>query len=75
MINIQVAYATKNKQKIIDLQIEESSTIKDAIDKSRIQEYFNINLEKQSVGIYSKRKTLDTILQEGDRVEIYRDLP
>lgn len=75
MINIQVAYATKEKQKVIDLQIEEGSTIEQAIDNSNILNYFNIKLENLTVGIYSKKKTLDTILKEGDRVELYRDLP
>lgn len=75
MIDIQVAYATKEKQRLIDLQIEEGSTIENAIDKSKIQEYFNINLKELTVGIYSKKKTLDTIVEDGDRVEIYRDLP
>jgi putative ubiquitin-RnfH superfamily antitoxin RatB of RatAB toxin-antitoxin module len=33
-----------------------------------------INLVTQPVGIYGKKKTLDTQLAERDRIEIYRPL-
>jgi putative ubiquitin-RnfH superfamily antitoxin RatB of RatAB toxin-antitoxin module len=33
-----------------------------------------INLVTQPVGIYGKKKTLDTVLRERDRIEIYRPL-
>jgi len=36
MIKVQVAYALPEKQKLIDLEIAENSTIQDAIDKSKI---------------------------------------
>ncbi|MCP4354082.1 MAG: RnfH family protein [Proteobacteria bacterium] len=74
MIKVQVAYALPEKQKIVDLEISEKSTIQDAIDKSGILEYFNISLEDVETGIYSKKKDLNTILSNGDRVELYRNL-
>jgi putative ubiquitin-RnfH superfamily antitoxin RatB of RatAB toxin-antitoxin module len=36
--------------------------------------YPEINLVTQPVGIYGKKKTLDTLLRDRDRIEIYRPL-
>lgn len=72
-INVKVAYATLEKQMVIDINIEQGSTVKQAIEKSNIQKYFK-DISLTSVGIYSKKCTLDDIVNNGDRVEIYREL-
>lgn len=75
MINISVAYATVAKQLEINLSVEESCTVAMAIRRSKILEHFpEIHFSKIRVGINSKKAALDAILQEGDRVEIYRPL-
>ena len=75
MIEIFVSYATLQKQVEIPLIVEENCTIALAIARSKIQQQFpDISLANIAVGIYGKRKTLDTIVSAGDRVEIYRAL-
>ena len=72
---VEVAYALAEKQSLISLEVEEGTTLKDAIEASGILEkYSEIDLSKQQVGIFSKFATLDTVLREKDRVEIYRSL-
>ena len=72
---VEVAYALAEKQSLISLRVEEGTTLKDAIEASGILEKYNeIDLSKQQVGIFSKLATLDTVLREKDRVEIYRSL-
>ena len=72
---VEVAYALAEKQSLISLEVEEGTTLKDAIEASGILEKYNeIDLSKQQVGIFSKFATLDTVLREKDRVEIYRSL-
>ena len=72
---VEVAYALAEKQSLISLEVEEGTTLKDAIEASGILEKYNeIDLSKQRVGIFSKFATLDTVLKEKDRVEIYRSL-
>ena len=72
---VEVAYALAEKQSLISLEVEEGTTLKDAIEASGILEPYNeIDLTKQQVGIFSKFATLDTVLREKDRVEIYRPL-
>ena len=72
---VEVAYALAEKQSLISLEVKEGSTLKEAIDASGIlQQYKQIDLSKDRVGIFSKFATLDTVLREKDRVEIYRPL-
>ena len=72
---VEVAYALTEKQSLISLDVKEGSTLKEAIDASGIlKQYRQIDLSKDRVGIFSKFATLDTVLREKDRVEIYRPL-
>lgn len=72
---VEVAYALADKQSLISLEVEEGSTLKEAIEASGIlDEYKDIDLSTNRVGIFSKFATLDTVLREKDRVEIYRSL-
>ena len=74
-MEVEVAYATPEQQIIIPLQVEAECTVKQGIEASGILKQFpEIDLNKHAVGIFSKRAKLDTVLREGDRVEIYREL-
>ena len=72
---VEVAYALPDKQSLVSLEVEKGTTIKEAIEASGILDSFEqIDLTKDRVGIFSKFATLDTVLREKDRVEIYRPL-
>ncbi len=72
---VEVAYARDDKQSLISLEVKEGATLKEAIEASGIlNTYKQIDLSKDQVGIFSKFATLDTVLREKDRVEIYRIL-
>ena len=72
---VEVAYALADKQSLISIEVENGSTLKEAIEASGVLETFEqIDLTKDRVGIFAKFATLDTILREKDRVEIYRPL-
>ena len=72
---VEVAYALADKQRLISLEVKDGTTLKEAIEASGILEIYNqIDLSKQQVGIFSKFASLDTVLREKDRVEIYRPL-
>lgn len=74
-ISIEVAYATKEQQKIIPLEVPEGTTIKEAIQQSGILSLFpEIDLTHQKVGIFSKICELTDLIQAGARIEIYRPL-
>ena len=72
---VEVAYALPDKQSLISLEVKEGTTLIEAIEASGILEtYGQIDLTRNKVGIFSKFATLDTVLREKDRVEIYRPL-
>ena len=77
MINVEVAYALPTEQKIIVLQVEEGTTVYDAVVRSRIAELYNqIDINSDPMGIFSRaiKDPKAEVLREGDRVEIYRPL-
>lgn len=77
MINVEVSYALPHKQQIIPLQVEVGCTVYDAALQSGIGRQFpELDLASAAMGIFGKvvAKPKQEILQEGDRVEIYRPL-
>ncbi len=75
MIKITVSYATRNEQVVIPLEVEPNCTLAIAIRRSGILKRFpEIDLSNVEVGVFSRKKALDDIVCEGDRVEIYRPL-
>jgi putative ubiquitin-RnfH superfamily antitoxin RatB of RatAB toxin-antitoxin module len=75
MIQVQVCYATDKHEILIDLEVEQGATIADAIERSGIKGRLpGVDLDQHPVGIFSKKKTRDTVLRTRDRIEIYRPL-
>jgi hypothetical protein len=75
MIQVEVAYARADIQRILSILIEADSTVAMAIERSGILLLFpEIDLTKQPVGIFSQCCQLTDHLKEGDRIEIYRPL-
>ena len=74
-INIQVTYARPERQDLIDLRLPEGATLGQAIEASGLlQKYPEIDLTSGKFGIFAKLSKPDTLLRNGDRVEIYRPL-
>lgn len=74
-IRIEVIYLAPSDQATIALNVPENTRVIDAIHLSNLlQKFPDIDLNQNKVGIFSKIVALDTILQDGDRVEIYRPL-
>ncbi|AKU20764.1 RnfH family protein [Massilia sp. MB5] len=74
-IKISVCYAHPESALLRALEVDEGTTIGQAIEMSGVlQDAPDINLVTMAVGIYGKKKTLDTVLQARDRIEIYRPL-
>ncbi len=74
-ILVEVAYALPEEQVIISIEVPKKINIKQAIEKSGIQKIFpEIDLSKNKVGIFGKQTTLDHLLSDRDRIEIYRPL-
>ncbi len=75
LIAIEVVYAKKDRQALISLQLEKGLNAEQAVIQSGIlQQFPEIDLDKNSLGVFGQCCKKDRILQNGDRVEIYRSL-
>ncbi len=75
MINVELVYALKDRQKVIRMAIEEGCTLQAAIENSGLlAEFPEIDLGKNKLGIWNKLAKPDAVLRDHDRVEIYRPL-
>ena len=74
-LHVQVCYASAVQETVRDLVVEQGTTIEQAIALSgMLQQIPGIDLALQPVGLYGKKRPLDTVLRERDRIEIYRPL-
>ena len=74
-LQVYVVYATPQHEFIHPMRVAPGTTIGQAIEGSGVLSRFpEISLVTQPVGIYGKKKTLDTVLRERDRIELYRPL-
>ncbi len=77
MIKVEVAYATKEKQLIIEVEVKEGASMLDAAQSSGIDKEFpELDIIASPMGLFGRKvaKPDQEILREGDRVEIYRPL-
>jgi len=72
---VEVAYALPDKQLILKLMVAPDATLEAVIRASGILEQFpDIDLGRNKVGVFGKPARLNDTLHPGDRVEIYRPL-
>lgn len=75
LIDVEVAYAKPEEQVILPIKVPAGTTAEQAILESGILARFSeIDLAVNKIGIFSRVCPLDQILQQADRVEIYRPL-
>jgi putative ubiquitin-RnfH superfamily antitoxin RatB of RatAB toxin-antitoxin module len=72
---VEVCYASDAVQFRRALQVPAGTTIEQALAISGVaQEVAEVDLATMPVGVFGKKKPLDTLLRPHDRVEIYRAL-
>jgi len=75
MIRVEVAHALPNEQVILTAFLRPGSTVQEAVEASGILARLpDIDLARCQVGVFGKVVSMTRVLQEGDRVEIYRPL-
>lgn len=77
MIEVEVAYALPEKQKIYGLMVEEGTSALDAAKQSPVcKDFEGIDLDTAKMGVFGQNIKVPAshILQAGERVEIYRPL-
>jgi uncharacterized protein len=71
-----VAYATREAQYLLSVQLPARATIADALAAARAQApQIAVPWDEALVGIFGERRARTDVPHEGDRIEIYRALP
>lgn len=79
-IHAEVCHALPDRQILIGVELPAGATLRQAIDASGILDILkkypdsNLDLATQKVGVFGKIRSLDAMLTDDDRVEIYRPL-
>jgi putative ubiquitin-RnfH superfamily antitoxin RatB of RatAB toxin-antitoxin module len=74
-ISLEVVYGTPEKQALLEVVVEQGTTVEQAILASGIVKRFpDINLDILKVGIWNRTCKLTDLPKKGDRIEIYSPL-
>lgn len=74
-MNVSVAYTEEDRQVWLPISINDNATIEDVIQASGITQRFpDIDLKTQRVGVFGKLAKLNSAVNDGDRIEIYRKI-
>jgi uncharacterized protein len=74
-LQVSIAYVGADEQILRPLETRMGTSVREAIERSGVLlRCPEIDLAVNKVGIFGKVVKLDQILEEGDRVEIYRPL-
>ncbi|MHC0052532.1 RnfH family protein [Actibacterium sp. D379-3] len=74
-MNVGVAFAKPTAQIWKNIEAPEGATVRNVIEQSGLlQQFPEIDLEVNKVGIFGSVARLDKLVKEGDRVEIYRPI-
>ncbi|OQW43107.1 MAG: RnfH family protein [Proteobacteria bacterium SG_bin4] len=75
IFQVEVAYALPQNQVLKQLNVTEGCTVGQALLSSELlNDYPEIDLARNRIGIFGKFVQLDDLLQPHDRIEIYRSL-
>jgi hypothetical protein len=74
-IQVEVVYGLAHKQKLLSLPVNIGATVEQVIIESGILSLFTeIDLTENKVGIWNKAVKLSQVVEDLDRIEIYRPL-
>jgi putative ubiquitin-RnfH superfamily antitoxin RatB of RatAB toxin-antitoxin module len=73
-MRVHVAYVAPDRELLVALDLAEGSTVADAVRASRLAEQVGIDVTAAICAIHGRRVTADTLVFDGDRVDVTRPL-
>ena len=74
-LSVEMVLATPEEQVLMAVIVDEGATVADVIAASGIQSRFPaLDIATMPAGIWGKPVSKDSIVRQGDRVELYRPL-
>jgi len=72
---VTIVYGYPHRQTMIPMTVPSGTTVMQAIEQSGMLKIWpEINLATMSIGVFSKKVTTETLVKDGDRIELYRPL-
>jgi putative ubiquitin-RnfH superfamily antitoxin RatB of RatAB toxin-antitoxin module len=71
---VEVAYAGPEGQVVIPLAVSPGTTVWEAVERAKAGLPPGVVPDPSRLGIFAKKVAADRVLEEGDRVELYRPL-
>jgi hypothetical protein len=72
---VSVAYAERDRQTVIELEVPAGTTAAEAVERSGIRARHPGIPAGAPLGVYGRLVAPGAVLEAGDRVELYRGLP
>lgn len=75
MLEIEIVYGLADRQVLKSMTVAKGTTVREAALKSGLEvEFPELDLQQAPLGIFGKAVKDETVLRDGDRIEIYRPL-
>ena len=72
-VRVEVCYVTSDRQTIVDVELDVGATVGTALAAVANREPFaGLDLLEIAVGVYGQRVDRQRVLEDGDRLELYR---
>jgi putative ubiquitin-RnfH superfamily antitoxin RatB of RatAB toxin-antitoxin module len=74
-MNVGIVYATPKRQMSLKVSLDDGATVRQAIDRSGLlAKCPEIDLAETKVGVWGKVVDLDSVIEDGARIEVYRPI-
>lgn len=74
-VEVEVVFTLLDEQEVIAVPLEAPCTVREAVQRSGILDrHPEIDLDQNPLGIFGRRRPPDWVIEDQDRVEIYRPL-
>lgn len=75
MLEIEIVYGLADRQVLKGMTVAEGITVREAALQSGLEvEFPELDLQQAPLGIFGKVVKSETVLRDGDRIEVYRPL-
>lgn len=74
-VNVEIAFATPDRQAVVRVTLPKGTSVAEALRASAFAERFpDFDFDAASVGIWGQVVSRDSLVRDGDRIEVYRPL-
>jgi uncharacterized protein len=73
-MKVSVAYASPGVELLVEVEVMPGARVRDALERSEIVARLGMEAGQLAYALHGRRVTIDTMVAEGDRVELLRPL-